>query len=391
MMAAGRANEKGSRVLLLEKNPRLGIKLLMTGKGRCNFSHDEPNPKKLSKAFGDKGRFLVPSFYNFGSEDMAQFLENRGVPVKTERGDRMFPKSDKGQDVLDALLGYLEGADVRTDSPVEDILIDDSQIKGVVCKGQKLEASQYILCTGGKARPSTGSTGDAYPWLKKMGHKIIEPRPALTSIIVKDDVKELEGLSLKNVEISVWQGFKIDSRFGEALFTSEGMSGPIIIDMSGGVGDALKKGDVELRIDFKPALGFKKLDRRLIRDLDSNGFFKNSLNDLLPSKMIPVMVRLSGINPEKVANGITKEERSRLLHLLKEFTLNVDRVAGFERAIVTAGGVDLLEVDRRTMRSEIIDNLSFAGEILDLDGPTGGYNLQMCWSTGYTAGEIKEG
>lgn len=362
----------------------------MTGKGRCNFSHDESDPKRLSKAYGEKGRFLVPALYSFGSEEMANFLEDRGVPVKTERGDRMFPESDRGQDVLDALLDYLDGVDVRTNSAVKDVVMGESEIKKLLLEGGEASADKYIFCTGGKARPNTGSSGDAFPWLRKMGHNIVPLRPALTSIIVKEEwVEELEGLSLKNVEISSYQdGAKMDSRFGEALFTAEGMSGPVIIDMSRGVGDALNDGSVKLKIDFKPALGFKKLDRRVRRDFkkNSNRFFKNSLNDLLPSKIIPVIVRLSGIDPEKRVNKTTKEERSRLLHLLKEFSLEVKKTAGFERAIVTAGGVDLLEVDRHTMGSNIIDNLYFAGEILDVDAPTGGYNLQMCWSTGYLSG-----
>jgi len=237
----------------------------------------------------------------------------------------------------------------------------------------------------------TGSSGDGYKWLTAMGHTIVDTNPALTPLLIKESlVKELEGLSLKNVDINIYQNNKkIDSRFGEALFTGDGMSGPIILDMSKKIGLALKDGAVKLEIDFKPSLDFKTLDQRVQNDFAKSNkkLFRNSLGDLLPKKLIPLIIKLSKINPDQPANAITKEERKRLLHLLKNFELNIKSLYGFDKAIVTAGGVLLKEVDPKTMQSKIINNLYLAGEILDLDGPTGGYNLQACWSTGFVAGE----
>ena len=281
--------------------------------------------------------------------------------------------------------------EIMTNSQVKNILVEKKVIKKIVLEdGQELGADKYIICTGGKSYPLTGSTGDGYKWLEKMGHTIITPRPALTPIVIKERfVRELEGLSLKNVEVNLFKdNKKIDSRFGEALFTANGMSGPIILDMSKKIGEELS-GNLILKIDFKPALDFVKLDERVQRDFqeNSNKLFKNSLNELLPQKLIPVIIKLSEIDPDKKVNTITKEERKRLLHLLKEFELTVKDLLGFDKAIVTAGGVELLEVDPKSMQSKIVDNLYLAGEILDVDGPTGGYNLQVCWSTGFVAGE----
>ncbi|MCK4967466.1 MAG: aminoacetone oxidase family FAD-binding enzyme, partial [Candidatus Aenigmarchaeota archaeon] len=248
----------------------------------------------------------------------------------------------------------------------------------------------YIICTGGKSYPLTGSTGDGYNWATNLGHTIIKLAPALTPIIIKEKiVKELEGLSLKNVEISIYKNNKkIATKFGEALFTADGMSGPIILDLSRSIYQE-DFNNLFLQIDFKPALEFIKLDRRIQRDWQqvNNKMFKNSLNKLLPRKLIPIIIKLSGINPAKKVNLITKEERKKLLHLLKEFKLNIKGLVGYNKAIITKGGIKLSEVSPKTMKSKLIDNLYFAGEILDLDGPTGGYNLQVCWSTGYLAGE----
>lgn len=393
MMAAGKAAEKAGRVLLLEKNKNLGAKLLITGKGRCNLTNAEPDLKEFSKKFGKKGRFLLPALYNFGPKEIMRFMESRGVPVKIERGMRVFPQSDRAQDVLSALTSYLKDKSVKieTEAPVKNIIFENKNIHGVALfDNTKIQADKYIVSTGGMAHPETGSSGDAYPWLRKMGHKIVEPRPVLTPVLVKEKwVKRLEGLSLKNVRIDVYQNRKKRfSDFGEALFTDNGLTGPIVINMSKEIGKLLGRDDVRLKIDFKPALGFEKLDKRIQGDFKKSArkMFKNSMNALLPSKLIPVIVHLSGINPEKRVNKATKKERATLLHLLKELTFRVSGVGGFERAMITAGGVDLREVDPQTMRSKIIDNLYFAGEVLDIDGPTGGYNLQVCWSTGVLAG-----
>lgn len=394
MMAAGRAGECGARVLLLEKNAKLGTKLGTTGKGRCNITNAEFDDRKLIAKYGRNGRFLFSALNKFGVQDMLDFLAQRGVPTKIERGNRVFPKSDKSADVIGALTKYLKESKVtiQTNASVKSIEHTDKQIHQIILSdGQKLRANNYAICSGGKGHPLTGSSGDAYAWLKKMGHKITELAPAIVPIILREKwIKELEGLSLKNVTISLYQkGKKIKSSFGEAIFTDNGLSGPIIIDMSKIVGQHLKKGKVELKIDFKPALDFPTLDKRLQRDFAqfNHKLFRNSLSALLPKKLIPVMIKLSQIDPEKKVNAISQEGRKKLVHLIKDFTLQVKGLAGFNRAIVTSGGVDLKQVDPKTMKSKIIDNLYLAGEILDLDGPTGGYNLQMCWTTGYCLGD----
>jgi len=394
MMAAGRAAENGARVLLIEKNKQLGRKLLLTGKGRCNLTNAEFNNRIFVEKFGKKGQFLFSPLSKLGVQDTIMFFNKLGLPTKIERGKRVFPQSDRSIDVLNVLIHYLRknNVEIRTQANVKKIVCPRNVIEEVVlANGDKLKAKNYAICTGGKSYPIIGSDGKGYDWLKKMHHTIIDPKPALTSIIIKERwIKELEGLSLKNVSISLYQaGKKVDERFGEALFTARGMSGPIILDMSRHIGQLLKKGRVELVIDFKPALSFPVLDKRIMRDFAefNKKIFKNSLDKLLPQSLIPVIIRLSGIQPKKKVCEINKLERKKLVHLLKTFKLQVVRLNGFQRAIITTGGVDLKEVDSRTMHSKIIQNLYLAGEVLDLDGPTGGFNLQSCWSTGFTIGE----
>ncbi len=393
VMAAGRAAEKSARVLLLEKNSRLGLKLLISGKGRCNVTNVESEIKKFIDNFGVNGKFLWSALNKFSVQDVISFFESKGLPLKVERGHRVFPESDKAKDVLEVLSKYLQRnkVDIKFESGVENIEIENNKIKEIILvNGEKLMARNYLIATGGKSYPLTGSSGDAYKWLLKMGHKIIEPRPALVPIILQENwIKDLEGLSLKNVSINVYQNKKVDSRFGEAIFTAKGLSGPIILDMSKHIGELLKQGQVNLEIDYKPALSFDVLDKRIQQDFIklNNKMFKNSLDMLLPRKLIPVIIKLSGIDPEKKVNAITREERKKILHLLKNFRLTVKELDGFNKAIVTTGGVDLKEVDPQTMQSKIIKNLYLAGEILDLDGVTGGFNLQAAWSTGYVAGE----
>lgn len=390
MMAAGTAVKRRGRVLLLEKKKRIGTKLLMTGKGRCNLTHAEFNNKTLAESFGKKGQFLLSGLSKFSTRDTINFFQERKLKTKTERGKRVFPITDKSSDVLWALKDHLKNVEIKTSAEVKSIKFKGSRIENIVLKdNQKLEAENYLIATGGKSYPLTGSTGDAFSWLKNK-HTIVFPQPALVPIILKEAwIKKLEGLSLKNIAINIYQKKrKIDSRFGEAIFTSNGMSGPIVLDLSKNVGELLKEGPVEVRIDYKPALDFKKLDQRIQRDFKeaSNKMFKNSLDDLLPKKLIPVIISLSGIDSEKKINAVTKEERKKLLHLLKEFKLRVKSLESFDKAIITAGGISLKEVDSKTMQSKIVENLYFAGEVLDLDGPTGGYNLQLCWTTGFVAG-----
>ena len=394
MMAAGKASEQGARVFLIEKNSNLGVKLLITGKERCNITNFTPDVKEFTEKFGKNGKFLFSALHKFGVLDTIDFFENRNCKTKVERGNRVFPKSDKSQEVLDVLIKYLKEnkVDIKTNSSVKDFILENNKIKKIILdNNEEITADKYVLCTGGKSYPGTGSTGDGYVWLDKFGHKTVKPAPSLSPVVVKEKyVKELEGLSLKNVEISIYKNNKkLDSRFGEAIFTANGMSGPIILDMSKKIGESLPE-KTELIIDFKPALDFKTLDLRLQKDFQegNNKMFRNILDNLLPKKLIPLIIRLSGISPNKQVNLVTHEERKKLLHLLKEFKLTALDLTGFSKAIVTAGGVDLSEVDPQTMQSKLISNLYFAGEILDLDGPTGGYNLQVCWSTGFVAGSI---
>jgi len=395
MMAAGRAGEKGAKVVLIEKNRKLGLKLLLTGKGRCNVAHQITNLREFVNEFGVNGKFLFSSLSKFGIEDTISFFERKRVPLKLERGNRIFPKSDSSRDVVRALVGYLKKfkVNIKIGAKVKKIKYSSQRIEKVVLiDNQEISADNFIICTGGKSYPATGSTGDGYQWLKKLGHTITELRPALTPLLLKENfIKNLEGLSLKNVDISLYRNNKkIDSRFGEAIFTSQGISGPIILDLSKRVGLEIKKeGDLILRIDFKPALDFIKLDQRIQKDFKktNNKFFKNSLDALLPQKLIPVILKLSGINLSKKVNLVTNTERKKILHLLKEFDLHIKGLDGYRKAIITSGGVKLNEINPLTMKSKIISNLSLAGEILDLDGPTGGYNLQVCWTTGWVAGD----
>ena len=395
MMAAGRAGEKGGKVVLIEKNRKLGLKLFLTGKGRCNIAHQETNLREFVNKFGLNGKFLFSPLSKFSIEDTINFFKKRRVHLKVERGNRIFPVSDSSRDVVRALVGYLikSKVDIKTGTEVKKIMYSSGKIKKIILKdGQEILADNFIICTGGKSYPITGSTGDGYRWLKKIGHTISKLRPALTPLILKEKfIKDLEGLSLKNVDISLYRdNKKIDSRFGEAIFTSIGISGPIILDLSKRVGlEIEKEGDLILRIDFKPALDFTKLDQRIQRDFKktNNKIFKNSLDDLLPQKLIPVILKLSGVNLSKKVNLITSLERKKILHLLKEFDLHIKGLDDYRKAIITSGGVKLNEIDPLAMKSKIIPNLSLAGEVLDLDGPTGGYNLQVCWTTGWVAGD----
>ena len=392
MMAAAVAGQNGARVLLLEKNHNLGAKLLITGKGRCNVTNYTLKVSDLVKRYGDNGKFLFSAFNKFGPEEIISFLKKYGVSVKTEKDNRVFPRSDKALDVLNALKKFLKdsGVEIRTKAQVKDIVKKGERIEKIILKdGEQLLADSFILATGGKSYPLTGSTGDGYGWLQKLGHHIVLPRPALVPMLVREKwVRELEGLSLKNVEISIYKNNKkIKSEFGEAIFTDNGLSGPIILNLSKMVGELLPE-NVKLKVDFKPGLDDKKLDAQLQLDFKNfaNKIFKNYLAELYPSKLIPVMVKLSGIQADKKVNAISREERKNLLKLLKSFTLEIKALDSFDKAIITAGGVDLKEIDPQTMRSKIIENLYLAGEILDIDGPTGGYNLQVCWSTGNLAG-----
>jgi len=393
MMAAGRAAELGAKVILIEKNETLGKKLLITGKGRCNFTHNEFDLRKFAEKFGRNGRFLYSALAVFGAREVIDFFESRGVKAKVEQGDRIFPEKGNAQDVLNIFIKYLaEGkVNILLNARVSGFKQEKGKISQVLLGDREISADKYILCTGGKSYPQTGSIGDGYRWAEQLGHITIPPVPALNPVKTSDGwAKELQGLSLKNISLQLFQNNKKkDERFGEMLFTHFGVSGPIVMDMSKNIGELLKSGPVKLILDLKPALDFKKLDRRIRRDFQEfkGRMFKNSLKGLLPLSMIPVIIKLSGIGPEKKVDYISREERNKLVHLLKELELTPTGLLGFKWSVVTSGGVALKEVNPDTMGSRKIKNLYFAGEILDLDGPSGGYNLQECWGTGYLAGK----
>jgi len=393
ILAAGRAAELGAKVVLIEKNEILGKKLLITGKGRCNFTHSEFDIRKFAEKFGRNGRFLYSALAIFGAREVINFFECRGLKSRVEQGDRIFPEERNAQDILNVLTKYLtEGkVNILLNSEITGFKQNNGKISQVFFQDRQVSADKFIVCTGGKAYPQTGSTGDGYRWAEQLGHTVITPVPALNPVKTSENwVKEVQGLSLKNVSIKLFQnGKKQDERFGEMLFTHFGVSGPIVMDMSKNIGALLKNGPAKLLLDLKPALDFKKLDKRIQRDFQEfkGRMFKNSLKGLLPLSMIPVMIKLSGIDPEKKVDYINREERNKLVHLLKELELTPTELLGFKWSVVTSGGVSLKEVNPDTMGSKKMENLYFAGEILDLDGPSGGYNLQVCWSTGFLAGQ----
>ncbi|MHA2040195.1 MAG: NAD(P)/FAD-dependent oxidoreductase, partial [Promethearchaeota archaeon] len=357
MMAAVRASECGANVVLLEKNHMPGIKLLMTGKERCNITNAESDILKFAANFGKKGKFLLSALHRFGMKETIEFFHKNQLKTITERGGRIFPASNKAGDVLELFLRLMERKNVTllTNCRIKKITKKQDTIDRIVFDNAEIKAGSYLISTGGLSYPRTGSTGEGYKWAKQLGHKVIKPEPALTPILVKEKwVKGLEGLSLKNVRISLYQNRKKrDDRFGEALFTGFGMSGPMILDMSKTIGKLLAKGQAELFIDFKPALDFNILDKRILRDLEkySNRSIKNMLSVLIPKKLIPLILELAKIDPEKKGHSLTKDERKKLQLLLKQFPLTIKSLLGFSKAIITTGGVTLKEVNPKTMGS----------------------------------------
>lgn len=397
LMAAGRAGESGAQVVLLEKNLRPGLKLLMTGNGRCNITSQIETPRLLVEKYGPSGKFLFSALSEFGPSEVIEFLENRGVAIKVEAGGRVFPKSDKAQDVLEALFNYLKESKVKikTGAEVQEIVKKGRKIEKIILAGgEEVLADKFIIATGGKSYPTSGSTGDGYKWLKKLGHEIVPPAPALTPIIVKDKfVKRLEGLSLKNVKASLLEITEknkkpIDSQIGDVMFMADGVSGPAILNLSRAAARALPA-KLRLSLDLFPTLSLEKLDQKIRTDFESakNKAIVGFLEKSWPRRLAETLAELAGIDPQKAVNSVTKDERRKLTELLKDFSLSVYGLAGFDRAMITSGGVKLSEIDPKTMKSKLIDNLYLAGEILDIDGPTGGFNLQVCWSTGYRAGQ----
>ena len=397
MMAAIKAAENGADVTILEKMKRPGKKMLITGKGRCNITNAATVPEIIKNIHGN-GKFLNSSMRAYDNEDVIYFFESQGVPTKVERGQRVFPVSDKAQDVVDAMVHKLHelGVKIVTESPVAEILAQDDKIKAVKLQsGASLKADAVILCTGGASYPGTGSTGDGYKIAQKLGHTLVDIRPSLVPLETEEDwVKSVQGLSLRNVTLSLYEGDRrLFQELGEMLFTHFGVSGPLMLSASTYMRPDGK--DYRLLIDLKPALTPEKLDERLLRDFaeNANRDFINALDALLPKKLIPLIVERSGIPERTKVNAITRAQRLRLRDLIKAFPIELTRPRPIAEAIVTAGGVVVSEVQPRTMESRLLPGLYFAGEILDLDARTGGFNLQIAWSTGYVAGNsvpIKE-
>lgn len=391
MMAAVCSAKEGNQVTLLEKNEKLGKKLFITGKGRCNLTNAGDIEDLMSRVVTNP-EFLYSAFYSFTNDQIMEWMEEWGCPVKVERGNRVFPVSDKSSDVIRAMERELSRrkVSVKLHTEVKKIVIEDGSVRGAEIKGGRiLKADKVIVATGGVSYPSTGSTGDGHFFAEKTGHKVTHLEPALVPFHVDGTIcSRLQGLSLKNVEASLYaDGKRIYKEFGEMLFTHFGVSGPVILSASS---YAVKhKGkDLKLLIDLKPALSEDQLDHRILKDFQENinKEFKNSLGKLLPKKMIPVILELSGIPEEKKVHEITKNERRNLTALLKAMPLSVTGTRGFKEAIITHGGVDVKEINPSTMESKKVQGLYFAGEVLDLDALTGGYNLQIAWSTGYLAG-----
>ena len=400
MMAAITAAEYGNEVIIIEKNSDFGKKLLITGKGRCNITSSLYMSDFIKNTPGN-GQFLYSAFQNYTNTDIIEFLKRQGLEVKEERGNRIFPITDKSVDVLNCFKRKINELNIKKlfNTRVEKILIQNNNILGVRTDKEIIKTEKIILATGGKSYPLTGSTGDGYSIASSLGHKIIPIKPSLVPLIIyeKNECKEMQGISLKNTGIKINDESKnklIYEDFGEMIFTHFGISGPIILSSSAHlvrykeIDDLMKKRQIKLYIDLKPALTEEKLDDRILRDFKEfrNKQFKHSLDKLLPQKMIPIIIEKSCINENKKVNEITKEERKKLVNCLKKFELTIKDFRPVEEAIITSGGINVKEINPKTMESKIIKGLYFAGEIIDVDSYTGGFNLKIAYSTGYTAG-----
>ncbi len=391
MFAAITAAYNGNEVHIFEKNEKLGKKLFITGKGRCNIT----NASDMDTLFASvitNSKFLYSSFYGFTNQDMIEFLERIGVATKLERGNRVFPVSDHSSDVIAGLTRELQtlGVQIHLYAAVKKIVGNDRFQYLELVNGQKVEGDACIVATGGFSYQTTGSTGDGYKFAKDLGHTVTDIMPALVPMEIKEwYAKELQGLSLRNVTAVIYDGKKkLYDDFGEMLFTHYGVSGPLMLSASSYVGKKLQEKELRLIIDLKPALSIEQLDHRVLRDFEENRNkqFKNAIGKLFPAKLIPVMLELSGIDPEKKVNLISKEERHQFVNLIKNFPMTITRLRDFNEAIITKGGVKVSEINPTTMESKLVPGLYFAGEVLDLDALTGGFNLQIAWSTAYAAG-----
>lgn len=393
MFAAIQAAKKGHQVVLLEKNEKLGKKIYITGKGRCNITNACDTEELFQNVIRNR-KFLYSAFYTCSNYQVMDFFESNGLPIKTERGERVFPQSDHSSDVIAVLQRVLkqEGVEIHLYTEVKKISIQEGTVTGVfLTDGGFLPAEQVIVATGGCSYVTTGSTGDGYRFAREAGHKVTKLLPSLVPFETEEAwIQELQGLSLKNVSVKIEKNGKVlYDAFGEMLFTHYGVSGPLLLSASSVVNDYADKMPLAMTIDLKPALDEEQLDKRILRDFEENQNrqFKNAVQKLFPAKLIPVMIRLSGISPEKKVNEITKEERQGFVKLIKAFPLHLARLRDFKEAIITRGGVSVKEINPSTMESKLVKGLYFAGEVLDLDALTGGFNLQIAWSTGYLAGD----
>lgn len=390
LIAAGKAAEMADRVILIEKNDIVGKKLLITGKGRCNITNSAEIEDMITQ-YPRNAKFLYSALYTFTNEDIIRLIEDNGVKTKVERGGRVFPVSDRSRDVVNALKRYAlkDNVTLRRDT-VKSLIIEDGAVKGVKTAGGSVKGESVIVCTGGKSYPKTGSTGDGYKFAAQAGHTVIDPKASLIPVVTEEKwVCDIMGLSLRNIKITAYnaKNKKVFSDFGEMLFTHFGISGPVVLSMSAYLKN-IGKEKYRIEIDLKPALTEEQLTARIMRDFEkrSKKHLINSLDDLLPKALIPVIVSLSDIDAHKAVNEITREERGEIVRLLKHFTLTAVGVRPVEEAIVTSGGVKTDEINPSTMESKLVRGLYFAGEVIDVDGYTGGYNLQAAWSTGCLAG-----
>jgi hypothetical protein len=392
MMAAIESAKLGLSVVLIEKNSSVGKKLLLTGNGRCNLTNAEFNLRELVKNYYN-GEFLFHAFSVFGPKEVISFFEKLGVKTKIEGNKRVFPASDKAEEILSALSKRLAANKVKIlfNSEIKRAELKGRKISKIILNNGEIKAEKYIFCTGGKSYVQTGSDGSGYKFAEKFGHTIKKPKQALCPIIIKEKcVKNIQGISFKDVKISVLQNGKNKIREeGEILFTHFGLSGPAVLNISGEVGNLLEKGEIKLSIDFFPLLNQKQFLKKLedILKKHANKTTKNIISIFVPERLAEVLLNISSIDKNKIANSMSKIERGKIIKIFKDFRVSVEDVLGFDQALVTRGGVSLKEIDHKTMKSKIIDNLFFAGEIIDTDGKTGGFNLQACWSTGYLAGK----
>ncbi|MDD5568914.1 MAG: NAD(P)/FAD-dependent oxidoreductase [Candidatus Pacebacteria bacterium] len=393
MMAAITASGNGGSVVILEKNKTLGRKLLMTGDGRCNVTHFGLTNREFAGLFGKEGDFLLSPLSRFGPAETMAFFENLGAELKTEPDGRVFPKSNKAQDILAALLKKLKQNKVFifTEAEVKEIKIENDSIAEIVlADGEKIIGKKYIISVGGKSYPITGSTGDGFVWAEKLGHTIIKPRPSLVPVQVKENwIKTLSGLSFEKVKVSLSVLGKIAKKeTGDILFAHFGLTGPLILNLSKDIGALMAQGKVKILVDLQPDKDQEQLEGYLQKSIEKNKKkeIKNILADFLPAKIAPYLIYFAGLKEKVKGFELKKEEREKLAKVIKKLEFNVVSLVGFDRAMVTAGGVALKEIDSKTMKSKKIGNLYFAGEIINLDGPCGGYNLQLCWTTGRIAG-----